>query len=118
MSDKPLGERVRRIFTSEEELEAQELRERATGCGAQPIAEAELRSHVVIRGTVISVTSDAENGWLEAEVSDGTGMVRLVWMGRSRIECLLPGRHVRVKGRLAQDHRDLVIYNPYFEILP
>lgn len=114
----PLGERLRRFFLSHEELEAEELRDQAHEAGAEPLAQAKVRSRVTVVGTVTSVTSDAASGWLEAAVSDGTGSVRLVWMGRSRIECLLPGRTVRVSGRLARDHGDLVIYNPDFEILP
>lgn len=118
MSDKSLGAKIRRLFAAEEDIEAEELRDQATDCGATPISECGQRAKVIVRGTVTSVTSDAENGWLEAEVSDGTASVRLVWMGRSRIECLLPGRNVKVTGRLAADHGVRVIYNPDFEIVP
>ena len=69
-------------------------------------------------GTIASVTSDAKNGWLEAELTDGTGTVRLVWMGRSHLECMRPGRNVRVEGRLTQDDGDYVIFNPDFEMVP
>ncbi len=118
MPEKTFSEKVRRVFAPEEELEAEELREQAADCGAQQLTDCSPRSHVTIRGTVVSVTSDADNGWLEAEVTDGTAKVRLVWMGRSRIECLLPGRNVLVHGRLAVDHKAYVIYNPDFEIVP
>lgn len=113
----PLRERIRRFFLTSEELEAEELRDQSVGCGAQTLASAEPRSHVVLRGTITSRTSDAANGWLEAEVSDGTGTVRLVWMGREHIQCLIPGRHVRVEGRLAMEDGRPVIYNPDFELL-
>ena len=46
------------------------------------------------------------------------GTVKLVWMGRSRLECLLPGRHIRVDGRLAQADGACVMYNPDFAIVP
>lgn len=118
MAHVPLGERMRRFFLSHEELEAEELRDQSHDAGAEPLAEAAPRSRVTVFGTITSVTSDAASGWLEAVVNDGTGSVRLVWMGRSRIECLLPGRTIRVRGRLAKDHGELVIYNPDFEILP
>lgn len=118
MGKRPLGERLRRLFLSQEELEDEELREEAVDCGAEPLGSCRMRSRVTLRGTVTSVTSDAQHGWLEAEVNDGTGVVRLIWMGRSRIECLLPGRKVRVSGRLAQDAGQPVIYNPEFELVP
>lgn len=118
MAKRPLGERLRRFFLSQEELEATELREEAEGAGAQTLGTCELRSRVTVRGTVTSVTSDAEHGWLEAELSDGSGSLRLVWMGRNRIECLIPGRKLKVSGRLASDESSLVMYNPEFELVP
>lgn len=112
-----LGERLRRLFLSHEELEAEELREQSVDCGAQTLATAQPRSRVRLRGTITSMTSDAANGWLEAELTDGTGVVRLVWMGRDHISCLIPGRHVRVEGRLASEGGKPVIFNPEFELL-
>lgn len=112
-----LRDRLHRFLLSHEELEDEELREQAVVSGAQTLASAEPRSRVRLRGTIVSLTSDARNGWLEAEVSDGTGIVRLVWMGRSHIQCLIPGRHVMVAGRLAEEDGRPVIYNPEFELL-
>ncbi len=117
MSDGSLGSRLRRFFASHEELEAEELREQSVDCGAETLSSARPRSRVTLRGTITSLTSDAKNGWLEAEVTDGTGTVRLVWMGRDHIQCLIPGRHVRIVGRLASEDGKPVIYNPEFELL-
>lgn len=111
-----LGDRIRRLFSSAEQLEAEDLEARARDCGALPIAEAAPRTKVTFRGTVSSVTS-SDTGWLEAELTDGTGSVKLVWMGRKRLECVLPGRHLLVSGRLASDEGDSVIYNPEFEVV-
>lgn len=118
MAQGSLRERLRRWLTPVEELEATELRERAKESGAQTVATAEPRSRVTLRGEIISITSDARNGWLEAEVNDGSGVVRLVWMGRSRLECLMPGRQIKVTGRLASEDGKPVIYNPEFEVSP
>lgn len=118
MSKRSFGERVRRMFLSPEELEATERREEAEGAGAQTLRACTPRSRVTLRGTVTSVTTDAAHGWLEAEVDDGSGSVRLVWMGRQRIECLLPGRKLQVTGRLAEVDGGPVIYNPEFELVP
>ncbi len=118
MGKRPLGERLRRFFLSHEELEATELLEQSADAGAQPLASCAQRSRVTLRGTVTSVTSDADHGWLEADVSDGSGTVRLVWMGRDHLDCMLPGLSVLVRGRLAEEGGRCVIYNPDFEILP
>lgn len=112
-----LRDRMHRFLLTHEELEDEELREQAVEAGAQSLASARPRSRVQLRGTIVSLTSDARNGWLEAEVSDGTGIVRLVWMGRGHIECLIPGRHVLVAGRLASENGRPVIYNPEFELV-
>lgn len=117
MPESSLGDRLRGLFASQEELEARELREQATDAGAQTLASCAERSRVTLRGTIVSVTSDAENGWLEAELNDGSGTVRLIWMGRTRIGCLLPGHALRVSGRLATADGVPAIYNPDYEIL-
>jgi len=117
MSGGSFAGKLRRFFASHEELEAEELRQQSVVSGAETLASARPRSRVTLRGTITSITSDARNGWLEAEVTDGTGTVRLVWMGRDHIQCLLPGRHVRVAGRLASEEGMPVIYNPDFELL-
>lgn len=117
MGHQPLSEKLRRFFLTAEELEATELRESAEDSGCQTLAGSPPRSVVRLQGTVTSVTSDADNGWLEAEMNDGTGTLRLIWMGRDRLSCLLPGRHIRVTGRLAAVEGHPVIYNPDYEIL-
>ena len=117
MPESSLGDRLRGLFASQEELEARELREQATDAGAQTLASCAERSRVTLRGTIVSVTSDAENVWLEAELDDGSGTVRLIWMGRTRIGCLLPGHALRVSGRLATADGVPAIYNPDYEIL-
>lgn len=113
-----LVERFRRWFTPTEEPEATELRQRATDSGVESLASSQPRSRVTLRGEIVAITSDARNGWLEAEVNDGSGTVRLVWMGRSRLECLTLGRDIRVTGRLSEVDGKLVIYNPDFEVIP
>ena len=111
------GAKLRSLLLSEEELEAAELREAAEGAGAQTLASCPMRSHVTLQGTVTSVTADADHGWLEAEMSDGSGTVRLIWMGRDRLTCVLPGRRIRVSGRLAEADGRTTIYNPDYEIV-
>lgn len=110
------GDRLRRFFSSAAQLEAEDLEERARDAGAQPIQQAHQRQKVTFRGTVASVTT-GDTGWLEAELNDGTGSVTLVWMGRKRLECVMPGSHLLVTGRLAEHEGAPVIYNPEFEVV-
>lgn len=111
------GTRLRRLFSTAEELEAEDLEERARESGAERIAEAHDRARVKFRGTVTSITTGVESGWLEAILSDGSGTVKLVWMGHRRLECVLPGTDLFVTGRLTSEDDVRVIYNPEFEVV-
>lgn len=112
-----IADKIKRLFASTEELEARELREQSKGCGAQQLDQCQPRSRVTLRGNVIAITTDARNGRLEADLSDGSGTVRLIWMGRTRLSCVLPGCTLQVSGRLAGDAHHPVIYNPDYEVI-
>ncbi|MEZ5085126.1 MAG: OB-fold nucleic acid binding domain-containing protein [Tessaracoccus sp.] len=112
-----MGERLRRFFWDPERLEAEDLEEAAKHSGATPLAQCDRRQRVTVRGTITSVTSGDKHGWLSAELSDGTGSVQLIWMGRSALDCVLPGRTVKATGCVAELEGRLAIYNPDFEVL-
>ncbi len=111
-----LGDRLRRMFSSPEQQEAQDRAEAARAAGATPLSQCHVRQKVTVSGTVTSVTDSTTPG-LEAVLEDGTGSVNLVWMGRRRIECVTPGRDLLVTGRLSEEEGRQVIFNPEFEIL-
>ena len=112
-----LADRLRRLVTPTEELEASELREEARECGAQQLTQCRLRSRVTLRGTVTAITTDLDRGRLEADLNDGSGTVKLIWLGRSRIGCIAPGRTLRITGRLCEDQGQAAIYNPEYEVV-
>lgn len=112
-----LASHFKRFLSSSEELEAQELEALARNCGARPVSECEQRTKVRLRGTVSSVLDAGSNGRTEAELADGTGCVRLVWMGRRKLACIMPGVSLIVSGRLTSDEGKPVIYNPAFEVV-
>ena len=113
-----LAERWRRWFASAEENEAADRAERTRESGAQPIGEARARAAVILQGIVKSMVNDPENGWLTAELADGTGTIRLVWMGWKQLRSVSPGTHLLVRGRITQQEGELVIFNPSFVVLP
>lgn len=84
------------------------------------IGDAPDRDRVRIRGTLHSVTLRPRGGVpaLEAELSDGTGVVVLIWLGRRRITGIEPGRNVAVEGRIGVTGPSRVLYNPRYELLP
>ena len=111
-----LGNRLRRFLSTAEQLEAEDLADQAREAGAVPLSECQMRQKVTLRGTVTSVTA-SNSSWLEADLNDGTGSVSLIWMGRRRLECVIPGRHLIVTGRLSEEEGRRVIFNPEFEVV-
>lgn len=119
----PLGGRLRRVLrrigTSQQDLEDQELQEDVAATqGCTRIVDAVDRERVRLAGTLRHVTLQPRSGTpaLEAELYDGSGCVTLVWLGRRRIVGIEPGRSLMVEGRLAVNKGAFVIYNPRYEL--
>lgn len=116
---KPIRRLLRRLLSSHEELVAEELTEEAIGAGATPIAELEPRSLGVAQGSVQMLTLNPRAGsaWLEADLHDGTGTLRLIWMGRRVIPGIVPGAKLRVNGRVTLHEGRPAIFNPAYDLL-
>lgn len=114
----PLRRFVRRILASPEEIEAEELQRDAAESGCVPAAEVRRGQLVTVTGRLRTVVYNprATLPTLEADLYDGSDMVRLVWLGRRRIAGIEPGRGIRVTGRIALRDTRKVIYNPYYEL--
>jgi RecG-like helicase len=85
--------------------------------GAVPIRAAQPRSRVRLAGVVRRITVRPLEGHesLEALLYDGTGEVRVVWMGRRSIKGLNLGTRLIVDGLLAEHRSERRIVNPTFE---
>lgn len=110
----------RRLTASRAEQEAQELQREVEQHRSTPISECERGCEVVVSGTVSSVSMrpKTEVPALEIEVYDGTGRLRVVWLGRRRIPGVDPGRRITVTGRLTSLSDLPTIYNPRYELKP
>lgn len=111
--------RIRRLFSSEEQLEAEELQERTEELGATPVRQCSDRCRAVVAGTVRTVTLQPSAGSpaLEAELFDGSDTMTLVWLGRRRIHGIEPGQQLRAAGRVATSEGRRVMYNPKYELI-
>lgn len=109
-----------RWAASDQEIEAEELREDAKVAGCVAVAEAGERERVRVRGTLQTVTLQPRSGTpaLEADLFDGSGSVTLVWLGRRRITGITCGRRIVANGRVATFDGRRVMYNPSYELLP
>jgi cytochrome c-type biogenesis protein CcmE len=112
-------ERLRRRFTeSDEERLAQEIEDWASGVpGSVRIDSCPTRRRVKIAGVVkrMTVTPVQGSESLEAVISDGTGEVSVVWMGRRAIPGLTLGTRIVVEGVVAGDRGGRRMVNPTFE---
>ncbi len=118
-SRRGLGGVFRRLLSSNTELVNAELADQAAKSGCSRLSECRARSRVMIQGLLVAMTLNphGERRWLEAELSDGTGQVTLVWMGRHSIPGIEAGKSIRVWGRLTKDRGRQVIFNPEYELL-
>lgn len=114
-----LGRTLARWASSSDQIE-RDLRATHTGGGQTTIGDAPDRERVRVRGTLRTVTLRPRGGVpaLEAELSDGTGGLILVWLGRRRIIGIEPGRDLVVEGRIGIAHGARTIFNPRYELLP
>ena len=107
-------------WANQDREEAQELRKDGAKAGLVSIADAPDRQKVAVQGTLKTVSLRPRGGVpaLEAELSDGTGTMSVVWLGRRRIGGVTPGRALRVEGRIGTQDRARVMYNPRYELRP
>lgn len=115
-----LRERWRQLFSSTEDLEAQELREESAEYGADAIADVVSGQVTTLTGVVRSLVLRPQTRvpMLEAVMYDGSGMVTLKWMGRRRIRGINPGAPIAVTGRLVRCDGELTMFNPNYTLFP
>lgn len=112
---------LRRLASSNADLEAEDLQRSVKSSGAVPISACTDRQVVNLTGNIATVTIAPRGGHpsLEVELRDGSGAVTLVWLGRRSIPGVNPGRSVKVlSGRVSCHEGRKIIYNPRYELLP
>jgi hypothetical protein len=111
---------ARRLTADREQLQADEEAAAAARLGGTPCGELSGRRRATVSGTLHSVTLRPHGGVpaLEAQLSDGTGSLVLVWLGRREIVGVEPGAALRVEGFVACTEGRKVLYNPRYELVP
>ncbi|WP_436495955.1 OB-fold nucleic acid binding domain-containing protein [Actinokineospora sp. HUAS TT18] len=109
---------VKRLTTDVDQLDADDLSERAEAQGARRACDCQSGDEVIVLGRLRTVELCPRDAvaTLEAELFDGTEGVTLVWLGRRRIPGIEPGRTVKAQGRIAVRDGRKVLYNPYYEL--
>jgi len=114
----PVRRFFRRMAESDEQRLAEEIQRWAAAVpGTVPIADAPNRSRVRVAGVVRRITVRPVAGFesLEALVSDGTGEMSVVWMGRRSIPGLTLGTRLVVEGVVGEQRQGRRMVNPTFE---
>lgn len=115
-----LRERLRRLFASTAELEADDEIVESAMHGTDLASACRPRERRTLSGVLRSVTYAPHRARpeLTAELYDGSGTIELVWLGRREIPGIEPGRRLVVTGRVSLDDDErLVIYNPTYKLL-
>ena len=110
---------LRRMTSSNAELESEDLQRSVRQEGSVPIQTCEDRQRVQLTGTVSTVTINPRAGHpaLEVELRDGSGAVTLVWLGRRQIPGIDCGRTLKVWGRISCHEGRRLVYNPRYELM-
>ncbi|WP_336924105.1 OB-fold nucleic acid binding domain-containing protein [Aquipuribacter sp. SD81] len=109
------------LTRSDDEVAARRQAETTGRLGGTPVVDLPGRCRATLCGTLRSVRVEPAptSCHLEAELFDGSGTVRLRWIGRSAIAGVEPGRQVKVTGTVSRcGDGSRVIYNPSYELLP
>jgi hypothetical protein len=87
--------------------------------GAMPIEKVEWRRRAKVAGRIRSMkVQSAKNGTvLECVITDDTGNLLLVFMGRPKIPGIEPGARLVVEGMVGSWNRQLAILNPQYELV-
>jgi RecG-like helicase len=117
-----LLKKLRDLSVPVAELDKQKLRTFCTNLtGVTPIGDCQPRQEITVAGEISSmrIVPRAGSPSLEATVSDGTGMLVVVWTGRRRIAGISPGRRLLLSGRgTDQGGRGrILLMNPNYELL-
>lgn len=111
---------LHRLSSSEQTLEAEDLRETSDRFGGTPVQDLPDRRQACVCGTLKTVTLRPRAGVpaLVAELYDGSGTLHVVWLGRRQIAGIEAGRRIRVRGRVTQRDGEPMMFNPWYDLLP
>ena len=117
---KGLAGAVHRLATPVEELDREQLLEYCAALGLTPIPDIRERTSVRVGGEVRSVRVVPRAGApaLEVTVNDGFGSATAVFLGRSSITGITPGRRMTVEGVAGKYGNRYLVFNPIYTLLP
>ncbi|HEV7209758.1 MAG TPA: OB-fold nucleic acid binding domain-containing protein [Mycobacteriales bacterium] len=110
---------LHRIAASDSAREAEGLQEQSEREGATAVRRCRQGAEVCVAGTVRAVRLAPLAGapTFEVDLYDGSGTVRLVFLGRRAIAGIEAGHSLIVHGRLTRREGRSTIFNPRYELV-
>lgn len=115
------GRMFRRLAVDEAERRSATIRDWAASVpGATAIGSVEPRTVARVAGVVEGIRVRPREGVpaIEAVVTDGSGRVTAVWLGRRTLPGLTIGTRMVLEGRLGGNPTALQVVNPRYEFAP
>jgi hypothetical protein len=108
------------MLASRNEIEAAEERQETARTGCTAVADLAPRRRAEVSGVLRSVRlrPATEVPALEAELYDGSGSLRVVFLGRRAVAGIEPGRRLRLEGLVCYQGGRPTVYNPRYELVP
>ena len=109
-----------RLGQDQAQQEADDLARTCARTGCTRIADLVPRQTARVTGAVHSLAVQPAQSppRLEVELYDGTGVLRLAWLGRRSIDGIRPGAYLTVWGRVTEVDDQATMFNPGYELLP
>lgn len=114
---------LRKLFekftTSPAEQDRARLASALANLDVTPLDTLSMRVSQSMAGEIesVRVVPRANADAVEATISDGTGLVTAVFLGRRRIPGISPGRRIVIEGVPARAGRRTLVYNPKYQLL-
>lgn len=106
---------------SPDDIRAEHLRDWASSVpGATPISQLVPKERACIAGVIQRIRIDPREGRdsIEATIIDGSGRMKVKWLGRQTMSGISLGMGLVVEGTVAGSEDDLTILNPEYRLVP
>lgn len=113
---------IRRLKRALKDLKSRDENEFSQVSSKEPevrsIASVTSRERATFRGTITSLVVPAfgEQRGLEIELSDGTAVLSVIWLGREKIHSITAGTKIYVSGFVGFNAGRRIMYNPNYAI--
>jgi RecG-like helicase len=113
--------RFRTLTKSPDDIRAEHLRDwSSTVPGTVPISQLEPKQRARVAGVIQKIRIDPREGRdsIEATIIDGTGRMKVKWLGRQTMSGISLGMGLVVEGTVAGTKDDLTVLNPEYRLVP